>query len=172
MPDLLIRDARPHDRDAICEITLAAYQEYAESMPAFWERYRQNILATLSDVKPAEQLVAERDGAILGTALLYPPRRIEWNRAETAMHVRWPEVRLLAVAPAARGGGIGKALMEECASRARRSGADTLVLHTTDLMQAALRMYRRMGFVHAPELDFTPAPGFTVQGYRLDLAAP
>jgi hypothetical protein len=37
------------------------------------------------------------------------------------------------------------------------------------MMQAALRMYERMGFVRAPELDFHPAPGVTVQGYRLDL---
>jgi len=35
----------------------------------------------------------------------------------------YPEVRLLAVAPAARGKGIGEALMRECIRRARRSGA-------------------------------------------------
>ena len=37
------------------------------------------------------------------------------------------------------------------------------------MMQTALRMYERMGFVRAPELDFHPAPGFIVKGYRLDL---
>ena len=54
--------------------------------------------------------------------------------------------------------------------RARRSGALVLSLHTTDLMKTAMRMYARMGFVRAPELDFHPAPGLTVKGYRLDLA--
>jgi hypothetical protein len=38
-------------------------------------------------------------------------------------------------------------------------------------MQAALRLYERLGFVRAPELDFRPAPGVTVKGYRVDLGA-
>jgi predicted N-acetyltransferase YhbS len=167
---VLIRDARPGDRDRIREVTLAAYEEYAAQMPDLWEGYRQNIVATLSHVEPAEQLVAERDDRIVGTVLLYPPRRVRPPGAES-MEMPWPEVRLLAVAPAARGQGIGAALMQECVRRARGSGTGALSLHTTDLMQTAMRMYERMGFVRAPELDFHPAPGVTVKGFRLDLGA-
>jgi ribosomal protein S18 acetylase RimI-like enzyme len=64
---------------------------------------------------------------------------------------------------------VGAALMQECVRRVRKAGGRVLSLHTTHLMQAALRMYERMGFVRAPELDFHPAPGVTVKGYRLDL---
>jgi GNAT superfamily N-acetyltransferase len=78
-------------------------------------------------------------------------------------------VRLLAVAPEARGQGIGIALMKECIRRARRLGAVCLNLHTTDMMQVAMRMYERMGFVRAPELDFHPDPSITVKAYRLKL---
>jgi hypothetical protein len=39
------------------------------------------------------------------------------------------------------------------------------------MMRAAMRLYERLGFVAAPELDFHPAPGLTVKGYRLSLAA-
>jgi ribosomal protein S18 acetylase RimI-like enzyme len=84
----------------------------------------------------------------------------------------FPEIRLLAVTPAARGRGVGAALMRECVRRARQSGEAVLSLHTTQLMQAAVRMYARLGFVRAPELDFHPAPGVTLEGYRLDLGAP
>ncbi len=77
MTDLCVRDARPDDRDAIREVTLAAYQEYAAHMPGFWEAYRRNIVASVTDAGAAVQLVAERDGAIVGTVLLYPPRRME-----------------------------------------------------------------------------------------------
>ena len=59
--------------------------------------------------------------------------------------------------------------MQECVRRARKSGARVLGLHTTDLMQTAQRMYERMGFARFPELDFHPAPGVTVKGYRLEL---
>jgi hypothetical protein len=65
--------------------------------------------------------------------------------------------------PLARGRGVGAALMQECVRRVRKTGGRVLSLHTTDMMQAALRMYERMGFVRAPELDFHPAPGVTVR---------
>jgi len=165
---MLIRDARPADRQAIRDVTLAAYEEYAARMPGFWDGYRRNVIASLDDVGSAEQLVAEPEGAIVGTVLLYPPRRMQVSRTES-LEMPWPEVRLLAVAPAGRGKGVGPALMQECVHRARKSGARFLSLHTTDMMQTALRIYERMGFVRAPELDFQPAPGTTVKGYRLDL---
>ena len=168
--ELRIRDARPGDGDRIREVTLAAYEEYAAQMPELWEGYRQNIVATLARVEPAEQIVAERDDTIVGTVLLYPPRRVRPPGGES-MEMPWPEVRLLAVAPAARGQGIGAALMQECVRRARGSGSGALTLHTTDLMRTAMRMYERMGFVRAAELDFHPAPGLTVKGFRLDLGA-
>lgn len=60
--------------------------------------------------------------------------------------------------------------MQACVQRARRSGAVVLTLHTTDIMQTAMRLYERMGFVRAPELDFSPGEDIIVKGYRLNLA--
>ncbi len=171
--DLQVRDARPGDQESIRAVTLAAYQEYAAQMPAQWEDYRQNILTTLASVTPAEQIVAERNGTILGTVLLYPGGSIIGTDPQgTLVRLTWPEVRLLAVAPAQRGQGIGAALMEECIRRAQAAGAQALMLHTTDLMQTAMRLYERLGFVRFPELDFHPAPGVTIKGYRLKLESP
>jgi hypothetical protein len=59
--------------------------------------------------------------------------------------------------------------MKECIRRARLLGAGCLNLHTTDLMQVAMRMYERMGFVRAPELDFHPDPKVTVKAFRFNL---
>lgn len=170
MPGLHIRDARPSDHDVISALTLAAYQEYAQLMRAHWDGYRQNILTTLADVKPAEQIVAEQDGHVVGTVLLYPAGTVFSSADGLQVTLRWPEVRLLAVTPGARGQGVGTALMHECVRRARQAGAVALTLHTTDIMQAAIRLYERMGFVRASELDFHPAPDVTVKGYRLNLA--
>jgi GNAT superfamily N-acetyltransferase len=169
MTDLIVRDARPSDRDAIRQVTLSAYQEYAAGMPAHWERYRQNILATLADVRPAEQIVAEQDRLILGNVLLYPTGTALTAPDGVSVRTQLPEVRLLAVVPAARGRGVGAALMKECIRRAGAAGASAVTLHTTDMMQAALRLYQRMGFVRAPALDFHPVPELTILGYRLDL---
>jgi GNAT superfamily N-acetyltransferase len=169
MPSLHIRDARPGDRETILVVTLAAYEEYAPLMPANWEAYRRNILATLAHAKPAEQIVAEQDGNVVGAVLLYPAGTVFSSGDGDQISLRWPEVRLLAVRPDARGQGVGTNLMHECVRRARRAGAEALTLHTTDIMQVAIRLYERMGFVRAPELDFHPAPDVTVKGYSLDL---
>lgn len=169
MSDLIVRDARPPDREAIRDVTMAAYQQYAAVMQTHWEGYRRNILTTLGDVKPAEQIVAEQHGALVGTVLLYPAGTVLSASDGRSVTRSWPEVRLLAVAPAARGQGVGAALMRECVRRARQSGAAVLTLHTHEIMAVAMRMYERMGFVHAPDLDFHPAKDVTIKGYRLNL---
>ena len=170
MSALAIRDARPADVPAIEAVTLAAYDQYAAELPPpYWEAYRANILGTLADVTPAAQLVAERAGRILGAVLLYPAGAAFPRRDGAAAIVPWPEVRLLAVEPAARGQGVGDTLMQACIRRARAAGAEALTLHTTPMMAAAVRLYTRLGFRPAPELDFEPAPGLTVRGFRLTL---
>ena len=165
-PPLRLRDAQPDDQAAIQAVTLAAYAEYAQPMGALWDLYRANILATLADPGPAEQIVAVDEDAIVATVLLYPAgAALSGGGAGRPS----PEVRLLAVAPGGRGRGVGAALMQECARRARAAGATALTLHTTAMMAAALRLYGRLGFVRAPELDLQVAPSLTVHGYRLEL---
>jgi GNAT superfamily N-acetyltransferase len=166
-----IRNARRSDRETIRDVTLVAYQEYASHMPRpQWQAYRREILTTLADVRPAEQIVAVLDGAIVGTVLLYPAGDVLYVPDQAPVTIEWPEVRLLAVAPAVRGRGVGLMLMEECVQRARLAKSTALTLHTIDIMQAARRLYGRMGFVRAPELDFhIQAEDLTIKGYRLDL---
>jgi GNAT superfamily N-acetyltransferase len=168
MNNLRIRDARDTDRDATQSVTLSAYEQYAPLMAGLWEFYRANILATLADVNPAEQIVAETDDGIVGTVLLYPAGTKFHGPDGTLVNLTLPEIRLLVVAPTARGQGIATALMQECVRRARQSGAAALMLHTTDMMKVAMRLYEQMGFVRVPALDFSPA-GHLVKGYRLDL---
>ena len=159
-----IRDARDDEREAIRDVTLAAYEEYAAVLPKpFWDGYKRQLLVTLDEEGPVERIVAERDGTIIGSVLLYPPLAKAYTG--TIASVDWPEVRLLAVAPEARGQGVGSALMDECERRARRVGATMLGLHTMEVMQVAIGMYERRGFERVPELDFSPAQGILIKGY-------
>jgi GNAT superfamily N-acetyltransferase len=152
-------------------VTLASYEQYAAVLPPpLWEAYRQNIVATLAKADPATQIVAEDAGGLAGAVLLYPAGSVMGEPGGApALTLAWPEVRLLAVAPSARGSGIGRRLMEECIRRSRAAGARALTLHTTDMMRVAMRLYERMGFERAPDLDFAPAPGLLVKGYKLGL---
>jgi GNAT superfamily N-acetyltransferase len=166
MTELHIRTARAADYDTVQDVTLSAYQEYAAIMQAHWERYRQSILATLANVHPAEQIVAEQGDTLVGTVLLFPAGTVLTTPDGASATLAEPEIRLLAVTPAARGLGIGAALVRECLQRAHQAGAEAVTLHTTEMMQVAMRMYERMGFVRAPEIDFHPVPEVTIKGYR------
>jgi GNAT superfamily N-acetyltransferase len=164
---LVVRDARPDERGAIRALTLQAYEQYATIMePDAWAGLSGAIRSAL-EVEDAERIVAERDGRLLGSVMLFPPASDAY-RGKTGP-ARWPELRLLAVAPGARGQGIGEALVEECVRRARRMGASELGLHTSRSMAAAMRMYHRMGFVRAFDHDFQPPGAELVEGYRLPL---
>jgi ribosomal protein S18 acetylase RimI-like enzyme len=163
-----VRDARPDERAIVRDLTLRAYAEFAAVMePDAWAGLDAAVRATLERDTPADRMVAEHDGRIVGSVMLYPAEVDAY--AGAAALAPWPELRLLAVAPEARGLGVGQALVDECVRRARAAGAAELGLHTSKSMRTALRMYERMGFVRAPEYDFHPEGAEVVWAYRLPL---
>ncbi|HSU17734.1 GNAT family N-acetyltransferase [Longimicrobium sp.] len=169
MADALeVRDVRPDERAAVRALTLAAYGEYEAVMePSAWAGLRGALEAALDRASAAERIVALHRGALVGSVMLFPPAAEDYGGAADA--APWPELRLLAVSPDARGLGVGQALVDECVRRARAAGAADLGLHTSRSMRAALRMYERMGFVRAPEYDFHPEGAEVVWAYRLGL---
>ncbi|MDF1505574.1 GNAT family N-acetyltransferase [Roseisolibacter sp. H3M3-2] len=166
-----VRDARPEDRDAVRALTLRAYGEYAAVMPAeAFAPLDAAVRAALDTDEPAERIVAECDGAVVGSVMLFAPASDAYGGLAGAP--AWPELRLLAVSPEARGTGVGEALVAECVRRARAAGAAELGLHTSRSMRAAVRLYTRLGFVRAPAHDFQPPGAELVEGYRLPLGRP
>jgi GNAT superfamily N-acetyltransferase len=61
--------------------------------------------------------------------------------------------RMLAVDPAVQGRGTGPRLVAECLERARAAGCRRMVIGSTEWMTTAHRLYERVGFRRAPELD-------------------
>lgn len=169
MHDVRLRDARQEDREAVSALTLQAYGEYADRMDAeAWTGLEEALHRALANDDPSVmRIVAERGGEVVGSVMLWPPAADAYGGFTDAL--RWPELRLLAVAPGARGLGVGRALVEECVRRARRMGATELGLHTSRSMEVAVGMYERMGFVRAPEHDFQPPGAELVTAYRLPL---
>jgi GNAT superfamily N-acetyltransferase len=164
----VVRDARASERDAIRDLTLRAYAEYSTVMtPESWNGLSGAVQAALASTERMERIVADDNGTLIGSVLLYPPSARAYG--ELAGAHESPELRLLAVAREARGRGVGRALVEECIRRARGAGAETLGLHTSRSMAPAMRLYERMGFERAPDLDFQPPGAELVEGYRLRL---
>lgn len=161
-----IRPAQPDERAAIRDLTLAAYAPLAERMtPAAWAGLAAAVRQGLE--ADAERFVAERRGALVGSVMLFSPAVDAYGTLTGGADV--PELRLLAVADAEQGKGVGRALVEACAKRARALGARALGLHTSESLLEARHLYAKMGFVRVPERDFRPPGAELVEAYELPL---
>src|SRR5262249_52341258 len=117
-------------------------------------------------------LVAVEDGRVLGTVTLELDDRTDRGGGANEAKPLEPgqaHVRMLGVAPEARGRGIGRLLMDACVEQSRRAGRTVLTLNTTERMKAAQAMYESMGFTRTPDEVFPD--GFVLMGYRLPLDA-
>lgn len=163
--ELRLRDAGPADHGAMHRLTMDAYEQYAAVMAADeWSVLRDALLAALANGDPAVQrIIAERGDEALGSVMIFPPAASAYGDMAAAVH--WPELRLLAVSDAARGLGVGRALVEECIRRARAGGASHLGLHTGPVMAVARSLYERMGFIRDPGHDFTAPSGEVIAAY-------
>lgn len=61
--------------------------------------------------------------------------------------------RYFGVSPVVHGRGVGEAMVQWCLDRARRDGRARVRIHSLEAMQAAQRLYLRMGFVRDPDGD-------------------
>jgi GNAT superfamily N-acetyltransferase len=142
-----IRLVRHAELDAVARLTQAAYTHDYELSAA----YRASLLEVHERASAHEVWVAEdlATGQILGT--VWTPRA----GARLSALARDDELdfRLLAVAPDARGRGIGAALTEHVVELARLRGARRVVMNSGGIMVAAHRLYARLGFVRLPERD-------------------
>jgi ribosomal protein S18 acetylase RimI-like enzyme len=160
---LEVRVARPEELARIGELTAAVYVAAGYISPdgAYLARLRDAV----SRAHQAELLVALCDGEPTGT-VTYCRHDSSWAQLTMPGEA---EFRMLAVVPAARGLGLGDALVRDCVSRARQDGCTTLRLSTEPVMHAAHRIYRRLGFVRTPERDWRPEPGVELLTYALAL---
>jgi GNAT superfamily N-acetyltransferase len=76
-----------------------------------------------------------------------------------ALHDDIGEVKRLYVKPAARGSGLGEALVQAILRDARAIGYHELKLDTIDWMNDARRLYQRLGFVECSPYYHNPLPG-------------
>ena len=165
---LEVREARTDAEVAAAgRVTVAANAEFAPADPdgpfaPSWRRYRAEMADAAARAAQGVLLVAVEDGRVVGTVTLYlAPGSMQW-RPDDAMF------RLLAVDPAARGRGIGRALFQACLDRARAAGKRRMALHTTEWMPVARAMYERAGFRREPEGD-EELPGVTIIAYAAEL---
>lgn len=136
-----VRDAMAGDAEAWRAIVIEAANEASQIVTTpneVWsvEQIREKI-ASLEPAKAAF-LVAERGGRVVGILGLSRGERVaNWHTAEFGV----------TVAAAARGAGVGTALIEAATQRARSWGVTKLCLGVFADNHRARRLYGRLGFL-------------------------
>lgn len=155
---MLIRDALPGELPAIGDLRVAAYQA-----DGFGNGDYAGELRRLGTDGSGEVLAAVDGETLVGTVMLWP-----WPSAdEIARGPDEAEIRALAVAPQARGRGIGRELIGAVVGRAASRGVRHLLLLTRPDMRAAQHLYTGAGFRRLPERDISP--GVALIAYGLEL---
>jgi ribosomal protein S18 acetylase RimI-like enzyme len=157
-----IRRATRADHAAVGAITVSAYVDDGHLPPGI--DYADQLRDAASRDRQAELWVAASSaGEVLGSVTFAAP-------GTAYAEVSGPdegEFRMLAVAPGARGQGVGEALVRRCVARARELGLSGIAMSTQPSMAAAHRVYERLGFVRSPERDWAPVPGVRLITYHL-----
>jgi ribosomal protein S18 acetylase RimI-like enzyme len=156
-----IRPAAPAEFPVLADLCVAAYAPFLDDDHLY--------VAQLRDVArraaEAELLVAVDGGDVLGTVTFVPDGG---PLGEIAEHDE-AEFRMLAVDPAARGRGVGTALLQRVLDESRARGKRGIVCSSLATMRAAHRIYDRLGFRRAPERDWSPVAGVDLLAFAVRL---
>jgi GNAT superfamily N-acetyltransferase len=162
-PGVIIRDVLPAEYAELGDLRLAAYHaggfladasHYVDVLPVLGIDGTGQIMVAVAGGGPGP-------GQLLGTVML-----LLWPQAgQVARGADEAEVRALAVAPQARGHGLGRVLIQAVTDRAAAHGVRHLVLSTQPGMAAARHRYEEAGFRRLPDRDWCPVPGFTLLAY-------
>ncbi|MEZ5114865.1 MAG: GNAT family N-acetyltransferase [Candidatus Nanopelagicales bacterium] len=158
--DVVVRPARADELPAVGALTEASYR--AAGALDGDSGYEVTLRDAVGRAAAGPVLVAEREGALVGTVTICP-----WGTEYSELAREGEtEFRFLAVAPEAWGAGIGPLLVDAVESYARGAGSHALVLFVLWSNDAAHRLYARLGFSRVPDRDWEPVPGIVLQAYR------
>jgi ribosomal protein S18 acetylase RimI-like enzyme len=166
---------RPEEYEAAGQVTAAAYREFVPQRHGDdwnaddWNGYLELLADVAGRVDRTAVLVAVDEGRIVGCVTLEEDGTVGDDDEEPepgATHVR-----MLGVDPAARGKGVGRALMHSVIERARSQGRRFVTLRTTERMTTAQRLYSSLGFERDVDHDMV-FDDFRLLAFRMPLDGP
>jgi ribosomal protein S18 acetylase RimI-like enzyme len=161
MPDVEIRRAAADELEDVGRLTAQVY--VGDGFMPDSDDYVRVLQDAAGRADAAELWVAVDGGEVVGTVTFAP---VGSAYREIGHHDEG-EFRMLAVSPAARGRGVGRALVQHCLDRSREIGYAGVRMSTMDQMTAAHRVYERLSFARSPDDDWSPVPGVVLLAYVL-----
>jgi len=143
-PEVIIRPITPGDNAALARAVRDTLAEFGAAKPgtAYYDEATDHLYELFSQTPCSAYFVAEVNGEVLGGGGIFPTQGLPANTVELVK---------LYLLPAARGRGVGKALITHCFEAARANGYARVYLETTDELTQAIPLYERLGFTYLPE---------------------
>ncbi len=144
---------------------------YTEELKAAFEELNREWIETYFTLEPADrEILGDPRGKILDRGgqvfFVLDGGEVQGTCAVLRHNAEECEIAKMAVAPAARGRGFGDLLMEACIAFARETGFRRLIIVSNTVLEPAIRLYRKHGFVQVP---LTADPRYQRANIRLEL---
>ena len=141
--EITIRPIEPGDNAALAHAVRNTLAEFGAAKPgtAYYDEATDYLYELFSQTPRSAYFVAELNGEVLGGGGIFPTQGLP---ADTVELVK------LYLLPAARGRGVGKALINHCLEAARANGYARLYLETTEELTQAIPLYEKLGFTYLP----------------------
>ncbi len=170
--EYLIREALPNQFNEIGKLMVEVYAQL-EGFPSKIEQpdYYKMLLniGSLTEKPKVKLLIAvSSSGKISGAVIYFGSMKYYGSGGIATLEKNAAGFRLLAVGHAERGNGIGKILTKACIQMAKDEKQVQVIIHSTQAMQIAWKMYEKIGFIRSKELDFIQGE-LPVFGFRLSL---
>jgi putative acetyltransferase len=136
--ELEIRPIQPEDNTVLAQVIRSVLEEFDAAKPGtVYTDPTTDHLFELFQTPQSAYFVAVLNGEIVGGCGIYPTK---------GMPEGCTELVKLYLAPATRGKGVGKALMERCFEIAKEKEYTEIYLETLPELHIAVGLYERMGF--------------------------
>ena len=140
MSDFIIRTIEPGDNAALAKIIRDTLKEFKANKPntVYYDDRTDHLFEEFATPNSI-YFVAEENGIIIGGGGIYPTDKLPGGTCELVK---------LYLAPAARGRGIGKLLLEKSLAAARSMGYKKVYLESMPELTIAIPLYEKYGFTH------------------------
>ena len=131
-----LRPANNKDCEKVADLVYGILEEYnLKPDPASTDADIKDIESSYFDRGGTFCVLEAQDGSIIGAYGLYP------------MDEQTCELRKMYLDKAHRGKGLGKFLLEDALSKARKFGFESMILETASVLKEAIALYKSYGFV-------------------------
>jgi len=168
--EFVIREARKEEFEKLGQLMVSVYLNLEgfpnqDEQPKYYEMLAN--IGQLTEKPDTKLLVAVTEDEVIGGVVYFSDMAQYGSGGIATREKNASGFRLLAVDPDARGMGVGKALAKKCIELAKERKQRQVIIHTTNAMKIAWRMYEKLGFERSQDLDFMQGK-LQVFGFRLE----